>query len=145
MNEEIDLLKYILTNLKIQQDMLCKILKKKEVKDDVYDLINYNIIEYRKFIVSLKRMLENRQKKYNSETNVILGIAGSIGANINTNEKNEDYLITLREYSKVNMMDIQKVRKEYKIKSKTIEKLLCRLEEFERGLLDKINIYLKEK
>ena len=145
MNDEIDLLKYLLTNIKIQQDFLYKILRKKEMKDEIYDLIRYEIFEYRKFAVSLKRMLQNRIKKYNKEKNILLDVASSIGANSNKTDKKEDYLLLLKESAKINLLDIEKIKKEYSIKSKTIIKLIERLESFENNNLNKINAFISTK
>lgn len=145
MSDEIDLLKYLLNNLKMQQTLLYKIIKKKEVKDEIYEIMRYEIYEYRKFIISLKRMLQNRLKKYNKELNVLLGVASSINANTNKVDKNSDYLVMLKESSKVNLMDIERVRNEYNIKSKTILKLINRLEEFEKENINKIEIILGKK
>lgn len=145
MSDEIDLLKYLLNNLKMQQTLLYKIIKKKEVKDEIYEIMRYEIYEYRKFIISLKRMLQNRLKKYNKELNVLLGVASSINANTNKVDKNSEYLVMLKESSKVNLMDIERVRNEYNIKSKTILKLINRLEEFEKENINKIEIILGKK
>ena len=145
MSDEIDLLKYLLNNLKMQQTLLYKVIKKKEVKDEIYEIMRYEIYEYRKFIISLKRMLQNRLKKYDKELNVLLGVASSINANTNKVDKNSDYLVMLKESSKVNLMDIERVRNEYNIKSKTILKLINRLEEFEKENINKIEIILGKK
>ena len=90
-------------------------------------------------------MLQNRLKKYNKELNVLLGVASSINANTNKVDKNSDYLVMLKESSKVNLMDIERVRNEYNIKSKTILKLINRLEEFEKENINKIEIILGKK
>ena len=145
MSDEIDLLKYLLNNLKMQQTLLYKVIKKKEVKDEIYEIMRYEIYEYRKFIISIKRMLQNRLKKYNKELNVLLGVASSINANTNKVDKNSDYLVMLKESSKVNLMDIERVRNEYNIKSKTILKLINRLEKFEKENINKIEIILGKK
>lgn len=145
MSDEIDLLKYLLNNLKMQQTLLYKVIKKKEVKDEIYEIMRYEIYEYRKFIISIKRMLQNRLKKYNKELNVLLGVASSINANTNKVDKNSEYLVMLKESSKVNLMDIERVRNEYNIKSKTILKLINRLEEFEKENINKIEIILGKK
>lgn len=145
MSDEIDLLKYLLNNLKMQQTLLYKVIKKKEVKDEIYEIMRYEIYEYRKFIISLKRMLQNRLKKYDKELNVLLGVASSINANTNKVDKNSEYLVMLKESSKVNLMDIERVRNEYNIKSKTILKLINRLEEFEKENINKIEIILGKK
>lgn len=145
MNDEIDLLKYLLNNLKMQQTLLYKIMKKKEVKDEIYNIMHYEINGYRKFIISLKRMLQNRLRKYDKELNVLLGVASSINANTNRVDKNSDYLVMLKESSKVNLMDIERVKNEYNIKSKTILKLIDRLEKFEKENINKIDMILGKK
>ena len=145
MSDEIDLLKYLLNNLKMQQTLLYKIIKKKEVKDEIYEIMRYEIYEYRKFIISLKRMLQNRLRKYDKELNVLLGVASSINANTNRIDKNSDYLVMLKESSKVNLMDIERVKNEYNIKSKTILKLIDRLEKFEKENINKIDMILGKK
>ncbi len=145
MSDEIDLLKYLLNNLKMQQTLLYKIIKKKEVKDEIYEIMRYEIYEYRKFIISLKRMLQNRLRKYDKELNVLLGVASSINANTNRVDKNSDYLVMLKESSKVNLMDIERIKKEYNIKSKTIIKLIDRLEEFEKENINKINTIMSKQ
>ena len=145
MSDEIDLLKYLLNNLKMQQTLLYKIIKKKEVKDEIYEIMRYEIYEYRKFIISLKRMLQNRLRKYDKELNVLLGVASSINANTNRMDKNSDYLVMLKESSKVNLMDIERVKNEYNIKSKTILKLIDRLEKFEKENINKIDMILGKK
>ena len=145
MNDEIDLLKYLFNNLKMQQTLLYKILEKKEVKDEIYELIRYEIFGYRKFIISLKRMLQNRLKKYDKEMNVLLGVASSINANSNKTDKNSDYLSMLKQSSKVNIMDIERIRKEYNINSKTILKLIDRLEQFENENINRIDIIINKE
>lgn len=145
MSDEIDLLKYLLNNLKMQQTLLYKIIKKKEVKDEIYNIMHYEINGYRRFIISLKRMLQNRLRKYDKELNVLLGVASSINANTNRIDKNSDYYLLLKESSKVNLMDIERIKKEYNIKSKTIIKLIDRLEEFEKENINKINTIMSKK
>ena len=145
MSDEIDLLKYLLNNLKMQQTLLYKIMKKKEVKDEIYNIMHYEINGYRRFIISLKRMLQNRLRKYDKELNVLLGVASSINANTNRIDKNSDYYLLLKESSKVNLMDIERIKKEYNIKSKTIIKLIDRLEEFEKENINKINTIMSKQ
>ena len=145
MSDEIDLLKYLLNNLKMQQTLLYKIIKKKEVKDEIYEIMRYEIYEYRKFIISLKRMLQNRLKKYDKELNVLLGVASSINANTNRVDKNSDYLVMLKESSKVNLMDIERVKNEYNIKNKTILKLIDRLKKKKKENINKIDMILGKK
>lgn len=144
MSEEIELLKYLLANIKIQQDMLYKMLKKKEVKDEVYNLIRHNILEYKKFNVSIRRMLKSRMKKYNGEINIAFGIASSIGANVKLDSRLE-YLDIMKEYNKINLLDIERVKSEYKIKSKTVINLIDRIEQFEKNSINRINLFINMK
>lgn len=143
MEEEIEVLKYILTNIKIETDKFGKILKKKEIKDDVYNLIKIKILEYRKYIISISRMIDTRlkdkdKKKVKDET-VFLNVIGSIGATIDNYKESKDYIKMLEETSKVNLMDISRIRQDYILKSKTINNLLNRIEAFENAMLEKIN------
>ena len=89
-------------------------------------------------------MLKTREKKYNKETNIALGIASSIGANVKVEDKLE-YLKLMKEYNEVNLLDIERVKKEYKIKSKTIIKLIDRIEQFEKNSLDRIDLFINMK
>ncbi len=138
MNEDMEVLKYIYTNLKIQQDSLYKIIKKKEVKDEVYSLIQDNIISYRRFTIATKKMIQNRMKKDKSMANILLDIASSIGSRVDFKNGNIDYLTMIKESSKINLMDLEKIKKEYKIKSKTIKNLIIRLQNFEENNLSKV-------
>ena len=87
----------------------------------------------------------SRLRKYDKELNVLLGVASSINANTNRVDKNSDYLVMLKESSKVNLMDIERVKNEYNIKSKTILKLIDRLEKFEKENINKIDMILGKK
>lgn len=136
--EEIEVLEYILSNLNIHQEMLYKILRKREVRDEIYNLIRENIIEYRKYILAIKKMLLTRNSKYKFENNILHNIASEIEANTITRDDKES-LIYLRENSKISIMDIQKVKSEYNIKSKTILNLLNRIEKFEYNNLERIS------
>ena len=120
----------------IHIEMLYKLIKKKQVKDEVYNLIKDNIIEYKKFLVSIKRMIVVRNKKRKFKNNILHNIASSIEANIK--EENSTFLLSLKESSKIWILDVEKVENEYNIKSKTVINLLARIKRYEEKNLDKV-------
>ena len=144
MNDEIEILKYIYTNIKIQQNVLYKLLRRKEIKDDTYQYIKNLVLEYKKITLSSKRMLEVRIKKYSEEPNILEDIATSLGAtmNIATKNDNDEFLILVRNNSEINLMDLERLLIENKIKSKTLEKLVERIEKIEKKNIESINLFL---
>ena len=144
MNDEIEILKYIYTNIKIQQNVLYKLLRRKEIKDDTYQYIKNLVLEYKKITLSSKRMLEVRIKKYSEEPNILEDIATSLGAtmNITTKNDNDEFLILVRNNSEINLMDLERLLIENKIKSKTLEKLVERIEKIEKKNIESINLFL---
>ena len=134
--EDLEVLEYLYTNIIIHIEMLYKLLSKKQVKDEVYYLVKENIIEYRKFLVSTKRMIVIRNEKRAFKNNILHNIASSIEANVK--ENNNEFLSTLKESAKIWILDVDKVEKEYKIKSKTVLNLLSRIKNYENSNLEKV-------
>lgn len=134
--EDLEVLEYMYSNVIIHIEMLHKLLKRKQVKDEVYNLIKENIIEYKKYLISIKRMIKVRNTKREFKNNILYNIASSIEANIK--EENMTFLTSLKESSKIWILDIDKVEREYKIKSKTVLNLLYRIKKFEEDNLDKV-------
>lgn len=134
--EDLEVLEYVYSNVNIHIEMLYKLIKKKQVKDEVYNLIKDNIIEYKKFLVSIKRMIVVRNKKRKFKNNILHNIASSIEANIK--EENSTFLLSLKESSKIWILDVEKVENEYNIKSKTVINLLARIKRYEEKNLDKV-------
>lgn len=141
--EDMEVLEYLLSTMSIHQEMLYKILKKKEVKDEVYDLIRNNIMEYKKFIISIKRMILTRNSKYEFKRNILYGVASELEAN-SLSGKKEEFLLNLKENSKISILDIGKIRKDYRIKSKTVFNILTRIEKFEYSNLERVSNLLGE-
>lgn len=133
MNEEIEAIKYLMTNIEMHRLMLRDMYKKKDVKDYMYSFIRYQMREYTRFSVSLRRMLEIRTKKAGGTKNAVLGIAATLGNNRNTLKSVEDYLDFFKEAAKVNVMDLKRIKENYRIKSKNVLNLIGRLEEFEKN------------
>lgn len=143
MSEEIEVIKYLMTNIEMHRIMLRELYKKKEVKDYLYNFIRYQMREYTRFNVSLRRMLETRTKKVTGTKNAVLGIATSIG-NRNIDVKNsEDYIDFFKEAAKVNILDLRRLKENYKITSKHILNLLARFEEFEEKNIEIIDSFNK--
>lgn len=134
--EDLEVLEYLYTNVIIHIEMLYKLLDKKKVKDEVYYLIKENILEYKKFLASIKRMIIIRNKKRVFKNNILHNIASSIEASIK--EDNNEYLSTLKESAKIWILDVDKVENEYKIKSKTVLNLLSRIKNYENNNLKRV-------
>ena len=134
--EDLEVLEYLYTNIIIHIEMLYKLLSKKQVKDEVYYLVKENIIEYKKFLVSTKRMIVIRNEKRVFKNNILHNIASSIEANVK--ENSIEFLSTLKESAKIWILDVDKVEKEYKIKSKTVLNLLSRIKNYENSNLEKV-------
>ena len=119
--EEIECLKYLYINLSMQRKTLKNILSKYELKDGLYFLMKENIKTYSHFMISIKYMLKNRvnKEKFSIKNNVVDTIS-SIQEQVFKSEHKQDVKKYIKEASKINILDIKRARKEYKIKSKTI-------------------------
>ena len=137
--EEIECLKYLYINLSMQRKTLKNILSKYELKDSLYDLIKNNLKEYSRFMIAIKYMLKNRIKKdsFVIKNNVVDAIS-SIQEQIIKTEGKREIAKYIKEASKINILDIKKAKKVYKIKSKTIQNLLDRMVKFELSNLENI-------
>lgn len=141
MNEEIEVIRYLMTNIEMHRIMLRDLYKKKDIKDYIYDFIRYQMREYARFSVSLRKMLEVRTKKVSGTKNAVLEIATTIGNN-RVNLKNSiDYINFFKEATKVNIMDLKRIKENYKIKSKNVLKLIDRLEVFEEKNIEILNSF----
>lgn len=145
MSEEIEAIKYLMTNIELHRRMLKQICKNKETKDNIYIYIKYQLREYARFNISLRRMLETRTKKINGTKNAMLDIASSIGNSRFKLDKIDDYIKFFEESAKVNIMDLKRIKSNYKIKSKNLEKLINRLEEFEERNLSNTLFFSKNE
>lgn len=138
--DEIECLKYMYVNLSTQRKTLKGILKRYNYTDDLSVLIAFNIRECSRFMVSLKYMIKNRANKgKNGNTNngMVNAIASIEDIAFQSSQKNE-IIEYIKEASKINILEIKRVEKEYNIKSKTIRNLMTRMLEFERFNLENI-------
>ena len=137
--EEIECLKYLYINLSMQRKTIKNILSRYELKDSLYYLLLDNLKVYSRFMISIKYMLKNRINKENFliKNNVVDAIC-SIQEQVFKSEGKQEIKKYIKEASKINILDIKRARKEYKIKSKTIQNLLDRMVKFELSNLENI-------
>ena len=145
MSEEIEAIKYLMTNIEIHRRLLKQLCKNKETKNNIYVYIKYQMREYARFNISLRRMLESRTKRTNGTKSAMLDIASSITNRKSKMEKIDDYIEFFKESAKVNIMDLKRIRENYKIKSKNVQKLIDRLEEFEEKNLNNVLVFINNK
>lgn len=144
MKDEIDLLNYLLLNIKMQIDWLGKITLKEHLSENEFEIVESNILVYKKFKKCIEKMINVRVKKGIKETSVLMDVVSSIGA-VNTIKKNENIIEVLSESSKINLMDIKRLKDEYNVQSKTILNLLSRLENFEMNNIERISYLIAKK
>ena len=90
-------------------------------------------------MISIKYMLKNRINKENfSIKNNVVDTICSIQEQVFKNEGKIEIKKYIKEAAKINILDIKRARKEYKIKSKTIQNLLDRMVKFELSNLENI-------
>ena len=137
--EEIECLKYLYINLSMQRKTIKNILSRYELKDSLYYLLLDNLKVYSRFMISIKYMLKNRINKdnFSIKSNVVDTIC-SIQEQVFKSEGKQEIKKYIKEASKINILDIKRARKEYKIKSKTIQNLLDRMVKFELSNLENI-------
>jgi hypothetical protein len=137
--EEIECLKYLYINLSMQRKTIKNILSRYELKDSLYYLLLDNLKVYSRFMISIKYMLKNRINKENfSIKNNVVDTICSIQEQVFKSEGKQEIKKYIKEASKINILDIKRARKEYKIKSKTIQNLLDRMVKFELSNLENI-------
>lgn len=137
--EEIECLKYLYINLSMQRKTIKNILSRYELKDSLYYLLLDNLKVYSRFMISIKYMLKNRINKENfSIKNNVVDTICSIQEQVFKSEGKQEIKKYIKEASKINILDIKRARKEYKIKSKTIQNLLDRMVKFEVSNLENI-------
>ena len=137
--EEIECLKYLYINLSMQRKTIKNILSRYELKDSLYYLLLDNLKVYSRFMISIKYMLKNRINKENfSIKNNVVDTICSIQEQVFKSEGKQEIKKYIKEASKINILDIKRARKEYKIKSKAIHNLLDRMVKFELSNLENI-------
>lgn len=136
MEEELEFLEYLHNIIKLEKDALSRIIKMREKIDILNNILKEQIEVYKKFSVSVERMIKVRRKKVN-DLSLFAKMASHVGAKFVVSNDNDDELICslLRRY-KICIEEIENKFRDSKIKSKTISNLFKRFIEFENRNID---------
>lgn len=143
MNEEIEFLEYIYQNAKICQETIARIIKNRNKKDELENVIKTQYFEYKKISNSAKNMLERRKKKVNEEISIMAKIVTymEIKKNINKEKDITEIVSLLIEGSKVGIEQITSRLNEVKIKNKPVLNIANRLINVEKNNIKELQKY----
>lgn len=141
-NYEIEILEFLYQEVLMEKDTYSFIIKKdKEDKQRRLDSIFINkvgnaIIEYNKFLNSIRKMLENRNKKI-EDADLFFRVATYFSIDIKNSTK-EEISNHLKHGTEVIKNKI--LQKDYLDVSKTIKNLIKRLVEYQESLINTMQI-----
>lgn len=143
MNEEIEFLEYIYQNINISLESIKGLIKTRNKKDEIEEIVKKQYIDYKKISNSVKAMLERRKKKV-EKVGVATKIATYVGVKINLlkDDSISETALMLVEASKVEIDQITDNLKKYNIKNKNILNLVNRLLDIERINIENLNRYI---
>ena len=121
MKDEIEILEYIYKSLKMEQETIAIILKKRNEEDSLYSYIIEYYNEIKKLLLSSRKMLERRKKKID-EVSLLSKIATYVNVNNNITEQDEfeDIVKKLIQASNVNINEFENRLSEFNIKNKRV-------------------------
>lgn len=138
MEEELEFLEYLHNIIKLERDALSRIIKMREKEDELTSLLDKQIEEYKKFSISVARMIERRKKKVH-DLSLFAKMASHVGAKfVVATEKSMDniYDMLIKRYN-ICIEEVKNKIEESGMSSKTILNLSDRFIKFQR---DNINI-----
>ena len=144
MSEEIEILEYIYQYSKICQETIMRIIKTRNKKDILEEIIKKQYYEYKKISNSAKSMLQRRGKNVSEE----IGIMGKIMTymeikkNVNENDSINEVAILLIEGSKIGIEQIKKHTEDIKFNNKYILNLINRLIIMEENNIKELEKYI---
>lgn len=143
MSEEIEFLDYIYQNSKMSQESIGRLLKTRNKKDEIEEVIREQLNNYRRISNSAKAMIERRRKKV-KELDVLSKVAMymSVKINLSKNDGQKETANMLINESSMYITQIQKNLKEYRIKNKNIINLANRLLAIESSNIEKLKKFL---
>ncbi len=143
MNDEIEFLEYIYQNINISLESIKGLIKTRNKKDEIEEIVKKQYIDYKKISNSVKAMLERRKKKV-EKVGVATKIATYVGIKINLlkDDSINETAIMLVEASKVEIEQITYNLKKYNIKNKNILNLISRLLDIERNNIKNLEKYI---
>lgn len=131
MEEELEFLEYLHNIIKLEKDALSRIIKMREKTDILNNILKEQIEIYKKFSVSVERMIKVRKKKVN-DLSLFAKMASHVGAKfVVSNDKEDELICSLLRRYKICIEEVQNKFKDSKIRSKTISNLSKRFVEFE--------------
>ena len=147
MSEEIEILDYIYQNSKICQDTIVRIIKSRNKKDRLEEVIKKQYLEYKKVSNSAKNMLERRKKKVKEEINVMGKIVTymEIKRNIEKDDRESEIALLLIEGSKVGLEQTKERLNDIKIVNKPVLNLVNRLINLEKSNINELSIFVEKK
>lgn len=145
MNEEIEFLEYIYQNAKICQETIARIIKNRNKKDELENVIKTQYFEYKKISNSAKNMLERRKKKVNEEISVMAKIVTYMEIKKNIAKENDvtEIVCLLIEGSKVGIEQISTRLNEIKVTNKPVLNLANRLINIEKNNIEELKKYVE--
>ncbi len=142
MKEELEFLEYLYNMIKLERDSLLRIIKMRKKDDNLSFFLKEQVINYRKFIISLDKMIETRKSKAeNNGLSLLAKMASHVGAKLTVLNENsyDDILDILIHRSNVCIDEINTKLKEYNIESKTIINLAQRFIDVQRSNVIELN------
>lgn len=138
MEEELEFLESLHNIIKLERDAMSRIIKMREKEDELTSLLKEQIEEYKKFSVSVARMIERRKKKVH-DLSLFAKMVSHVGAKfVVATEKNMDniYDMLLKRYN-ICIEEVKNKLEESGVSSRTILNLSDRFIKFQR---DNINV-----
>lgn len=135
MEEELEFLEYLHNIIKLEKDALSRIIKMREKIDVLNNILKEQIEVYKKFSVSLERMIKIRKKKVN-DLSLFAKMASHVGAKFVVSNNDDELICSLLRRYKICIEEVENKFKDSKIKSKTIINLSKRFIEFENRNID---------
>lgn len=146
MNEEIEFLEYIYQNAKMGQESTARLIKTRNKKDELEDVVKIQYADYKKIANSAKLMIERRKQKV-KEIGVMTKIATYVGIKMNVLEDDTVYetAMMLIKGSQMGIEQIKKHLDEYLLKkqSKNVINLANRLLEIEENNINRLKNFIK--
>lgn len=139
MREELEFLEYLHNIIKLEKDSLSRIIKMRDKEDLLNNILKEQMLKYKKFGISVIRMIETRKKKTN-DLSLLAKMASHVGAKMIVKENDIDSIfnILIKRYN-ICIEEIKNKVKDNKITSKTIINLSNRFIEFQTDNINTLN------
>ncbi|MDO4282942.1 MAG: hypothetical protein Q4D02_04820 [Clostridia bacterium] len=140
MREELEFLEYLYNIVKLEKDALSRMIKMRDKNDLLNNILKEQIGIYKRFGISIEKMIENRKKKV-EDLSIFAKMASHVGAKFVTSKDNDIdriFNILMQRYQ-VCIEEVNSKVQENKITSKTILNLTNRFIEFQNRNINTLN------